>query len=165
MKTLSQLIKKTFYLSSAIFFLVQCGGDDSKKVSTPSSGCSGSFKDACTVLLVQETCNNCHVPGQTIFDSQGAKLDFTSATTLFTSLTTLSSAYNGNEDCIGIPYINTTTVTNSFLLGMIDSSLAKDDFAGKTGCTISSAHAANNFIGTAADITTIKTWITAGAAK
>lgn len=149
---------KVILLIGATLTLSQCSNNSLTSVEPTFSSLYTNF--------FYNNCLTCHQPGGTATVAS-ATLDFTDASTAYTSLrTSVASGITSGTACAGISIINTTTPANSFILAILSTDYYSTDFAGATNCTPYTEHHTNIAI-SQAFTSNVKTalveWITQGA--
>ena len=142
--------------ASMSIFLTNCGDKNADTTNTFSSIYAATFKTACI---------QCHVPGTSTYVTNGVHLDFTSATTAYTTLTTNTVAGSSSiGTCAGIKIVAASAPTSSYLLGVLFQDYHVNNFAGVSGCTTYATHLTDQNI-SSTQKSAIIAWITAGAAN
>lgn len=141
----------------AALTLTRCGTQDPTTSLTP-----GTFASVYSILK-SHNCTECHIPtGAATIDS-GVKLDFTSQTSAFTTLTTSTvSGSSGINSCTGVKIVVPNSPSTSYLAAVLFSKYSISDFGGKSGCIPDNSHLTQNNLSTA-DQSSIIDWIQNGA--
>jgi len=142
--------------------LTRCGSNNSNS-TTSNAAITPSFASIYTNVLSQ-ACIQCHVPGTSVYINNNVHLDFTSASTAYSSLTGLTSSGVSSSSCNGIKYVTPGSPSSSYLAAVLFADYNTSGFAGDSGCTPYATHLSDQNISSAEE-TAIIAWINAGAAN
>lgn len=148
--------------------LAACGTTDDMMQPDANTGTTVEAKFSSLYGDYLAKCKNCHTPTAPGHTSDIEKtLDFTSQSTAYTSVKGMASGLTGNfMDCNGTPFI-ATAPKDSLLLAVLDQSTRNAfDVAAHAGCDMDTIGDETVKVGSqpsAAFITALKDWITAGA--
>lgn len=144
-------------LLAAPFLLTQCG-----KITTTTTPTSGTFASVYSILL-SNNCNECHIPTGAATTNNHVTLNFTSATTAYTTLTQNSvTGASSTGTCGTVKIVSAGSLSKSYLIGVLVQSYNISNFAGVTGCTPYSTHLQDTHL-SSSDQTSLTTWIQNGA--
>ncbi len=141
---------------SGTLLLTHCG---SQSNDTPTT--TASFASIYTTVLAT-ACIQCHVPGQPVYVNSHVHLDFTSASTAYSTLTGNSVAGTSSTGTCGGIRIVSGVATTSYLAGVLFADYHIANFAGVGGCTPYANHLSDQNI-SASQEQAIVTWINGGA--
>lgn len=145
-------------LAALALTLPRCG-----QTPTSSGPAAGTFTNVYSIITTSN-CNQCHVPAVSAGSARGSTLDFTSATTAYTTLTTQNvTATDSSANCGTVKIVNKTTPANSYLLAIFTQADQVTGFGGAASCKPDTSHLAGTANITGDELTTINNWIIAGA--
>ena len=127
-----------------------------------SAAPAGSFRDVYDILK-KSNCTECHVPSSATWKEDGVRLDFSTAKDAYGTLTkNVVTANSSKAICKDVKIVTPGKVDKSYLLGVLDKEVYRDDFAGKKGCTPYGTHLTDTRLSDE-QLSSIRKWIENGA--
>lgn len=111
-------------------------------------------------LVFSQDCRDCHMPGGDAYDNYGIKLNFSTQSQAYSTLTSLGVTVG----CNGVSIVSSTPET-SYLMGTLYSDFRQNNFAGVGGCFPGNTHIEDTNISSLANSvrTQLIQWIDQGA--